>query len=266
ERYQQAEWGYGIEAIEFSDGVTWTLDDLLNRTVVEGTDGNDLRTGTAYVDNLFGLEGNDTLLGYLEDDTLVGGSGDDYLDGGEGDDNLDAGSGDDQVWGGSGADLVFLGNGNDLFHDTQSGHNDTVWAGQGNDTVSGLDGDDLFGGNDGNDSLIGGTGNDTLWGGNGNDTLSGGSGNDGISGGAGADTFVFEANFGTDILLDFQRNFSGEVIDLAAVSAISDFADLQANHLSQIGSDAIISDGLGNSLTLIGIDETDLTADHFVFV
>ena len=172
-----------------------------------------------------------------------------------------------------------MGEGNNVFNDTFEsgafGGLDTVTSGSGNDLFNGKSGQDDFTSGGGDDTLFGGSSNDrldagdgadNLNGGAGDDTILGGAGDDVIDGGAGADTFVFEANFGTDVLLGFQRNFSGEVIDLAAVSEIVDFADLQANHLSQVGSDAVISDGLGNSLTLIGINETGLDADNFVFV
>ena len=78
--------GAGIEQISFSDGVLWTLQDILARTRVEGTAGNDALNGVAYRDNIFGLSGNDTLTGNDGDDLLVGGLGVDALVGGNGSD------------------------------------------------------------------------------------------------------------------------------------------------------------------------------------
>ncbi|MEO1240155.1 MAG: calcium-binding protein, partial [Pseudomonadota bacterium] len=75
---------------------------------------------------------------------------------------------------------------------------------------------------------------------------------------------VFADGFGVDEIRDFQLN-GGDVIDLAAVSAITSFTDLQNNHLSQDGADAVITAG-ANSIRLTGIDENDLTAGDFDFL
>jgi hypothetical protein len=56
-----------------------------------------------------------------------------------------------------------------------------------------------------------------------------------------------------------------EKIDLSAVSTITDFADLSANHLNQIGADTVISDGAGNAVKLSNIAAADLQAADFIF-
>ena len=56
-----------------------------------------------------------------------------------------------------------------------------------------------------------------------------------------------------------------EDINLAAVTAITDFADLQANHMSQNGSDVLINTGDGTSITLVGVTLGDLQAEDFIF-
>ncbi|GFE49041.1 hypothetical protein So717_07940 [Roseobacter cerasinus] len=95
--------GTGIEAIVFSDGVTWTKDEIEARTTISLTTGNDASFYYSFAaDNVFGLDGNDTLKSSLGDDTLVGGLGADHLDGQEGNDSY--------IW--------TSGDGNDTIHDT----------------------------------------------------------------------------------------------------------------------------------------------------
>jgi len=53
--------------------------------------------------------------------------------------------------------------------------------------------------------------------------------------------------------------------DLSAVTEFVDFADLSANHLSQSGSNVIIDDNAGNTITLTGVNLADLDAIDFVF-
>jgi Ca2+-binding RTX toxin-like protein len=86
--------GQGIEAIAFSDSVTWNLATILAKTNTNGTAGIDTLTGTIYADNLLGLAGNDTLNGAGGADRLVGGLGVDTLDGGDGADIYEWATGD----------------------------------------------------------------------------------------------------------------------------------------------------------------------------
>ncbi len=102
-RFNEVTPGSGIETIRFSDGVTWALDDILARTIVTGTGGNEVVTGiNGYRDNLLGLGGNDTLNGNSGDDVLTGGTGTDSLAGSTG--------GDTYLWS--------KGDGNDTLNDT----------------------------------------------------------------------------------------------------------------------------------------------------
>jgi Ca2+-binding RTX toxin-like protein len=71
--------GKGIEAITFSDGVTWTLEDILAHTKLKGTGSANTLTGSDYAENLYGFDGADTLNGNDGDDLLVGGDGGDIL-------------------------------------------------------------------------------------------------------------------------------------------------------------------------------------------
>lgn len=91
--------GRGIEGIEFSDGVVWTLNDILARTKVLGSSTAENIQGTVRSDNIEGLGGNDTIEGREGDDYLVGGAGNDLLKGGAGNDMY--------VWSrGDGSDLI----------------------------------------------------------------------------------------------------------------------------------------------------------------
>lgn len=75
----------------------------------------------------------------------------------------------------------------------------TVYGTEGDDTIEGVDGfaDNLSGGN-GNDTLVGKSGNDILRGGGGDDVLVGGPGDDVLDGGDGADVYVLEPGGGVD--------------------------------------------------------------------
>ena len=102
ERYQNVGFGYGVERIRFSDGVTWNLNDILRQAGINGDAAANTLTGTAYQDNLYGLDGNDVLNGGDGNDMLVGGAGNDALNGGIGSDTY--------VW--------TKGDGNDTIGDT----------------------------------------------------------------------------------------------------------------------------------------------------
>ncbi len=119
-------------------------------------------------------------------------------------------------------------------------------------------------GNAGANILNGGGGNDTLGGGAGDDTLDGGTGNDSLTGGLGADRFVFTDGFGRDVISGFDAGVTGEMIDLSALTNIVSWADLQANHLSNVGGNAVITDGV-NTITLQGVNLSALTQDDFLF-
>ena len=236
---------------------------------LHGGRGNDILKGQAGDDFLNGHDDQDTLHGGEGNDTLWGGNGDDWLHGGNGDDTLEGGSGD------AGADTLHGGRGNDILSgkagdDFLNGHDDqdTLHGGEGHDTLWGGNGDDWLHGGNGNDTLEGGSGDDgadTLYGGRGDDLLNGRAGNDLLSGGDGADRFIFADGHGQDIITDFDVTEPGECIALRNVSAITSFADLMANHISETDGTAIISDGAGNTITLQNVRISDLSEDDFLF-
>ena len=112
-------------------------------------------------------------------------------------------------------------------------------------------------GSNGKDVLDGERGDDRLSGGNGNDKLIGGRGDDYLAGGRGSDTFIFSGSHGDDEIRDLRGSDTIELRSLA-----KSFADLSiANNGS---GDAVIDTG-GGTITLLGIDASNVTADAFDF-
>ncbi|ATG45979.1 putative metallopeptidase (plasmid) [Phaeobacter piscinae] len=164
----------------------------------------------------------------------------------------------EDAWGGAGHDHL-IGNGapNELLGNAGR---DTLAGARGGDELSGGQGSDRLQGGKGHDALTGGRGRDTLKGGAGQDRLDGGDGNDRMAGGRGADVFVFSQ--GADVVIDFQRD---DRLDMRATTGISDFADLRDDHLEVRGTDLVIRDDNGWSLTLQDIALDALRADDFLF-
>ena len=278
------------------------LDGLNGNDTILAGGGNDTVNGGNAHDSIVGDLGNDSLNGGFGNDSLYGGNGNDTLNGANGADSMVGGIGNDEYYVDSGADVIvelagegtdlvrssvsfslaatgnvlenltlssstgLTGNGNDLDNViTGSGFANLLNGGLGNDTLLAGGGNDTVNGGNGNDSLVGDLGNDSLNGGAGLDTLVGGNNLDTLTGGADADVFVFADNFGVDRITDFAVALATEFIDLSAVTAIVDFADLQANHLtSNLGGDAVIFVG-ASTLTLTGVSAASLTASEFLF-
>ena len=285
----------GIESLVGSD----YFDTLLGNgeaNVLRGENGFDYLRGFAGNDRLYGGNGNDQLIGDAGSDLLDGGAGNDILDGGANNDQLLGGTGNDILTGGAGADQIHGGDGYDQANYAGSSsavavdlRNGNVFGGDAEgDTVTGIEslvgsayfdtllgnaeanilrgenGFDYLRGFAGNDRLFGGNGNDQLIGDTGSDLLDGGAGNDRLEGGANSDVFVFANGFGRDTIVDFDAVDVGEKIDLSAVVAITSFSDLSANHLAQVGANAVITDG-GNTITLNNVLIGDLDANDFIF-
>ncbi len=89
--------------------------------------------------------------------------------------------------------------------------NDSLTGSDQSDQIDGFAGDDLLFGLAGDDAIFGGRGDDMIEGGEGDDFIVGGSGDDHLLGGAGVDTFLFEEDFGHDVLADFG---TGDVIEV----------------------------------------------------
>jgi len=108
-----AEDSHRIEQFQFSDGVTWTWEDIKLKAFKLGTTGNDSLYGyDDENDTLNGLAGNDTLNGLGGDDSLNGGTGNDQLIGSDGDDTylIAKADGLDTIYDYSGNDIVKFSN------------------------------------------------------------------------------------------------------------------------------------------------------------
>ncbi|MBX8541538.1 calcium-binding protein [Pseudomonas cichorii] len=231
--YSSAIYGYGIDQVQFADGVIWSKEDIntnlftpvaVSALTVSGTEGGETLTGGA---------GNDTLYGYGGDDVLDGGAGNDRLDGGSGNDTylFGAGSGQDTVSaydpaqnkvdtvklvGLNSSDVTVTRESSDLVIKVigtldslrVSSHfvSDATYGYQINQ-IQFADGSiwdqqaikaQVQQGSDADQSLWGYATDDLIDGGAGDDTLSGAAGNDTLSGGSGADTLNGEE--GNDLL------------------------------------------------------------------
>lgn len=129
--------------------------------------------------------------------------------------------GNDYVGGASADDVMLLGAGDDIYFD--GGGQDEVYCGPGNDLamIGNQNGgvyDDFAVGAQGNDILHNMYGQARMWGNEGADTLIGAYGNDTMVGGAGADVFVFQADFGTHRVLDFDAAVDRIVVPEGATS------------------------------------------------
>lgn len=164
-------------------------------------------------------------------DTLYGNDGNNWLIGQDGNDNLIGRRGIDFLRGGDGSDMIL--------------------GGSGADVLLGERGSDLLGGGAGNDSIRAGSGADIINGMTGNDVLTGGSG---------GDTFVFEANWGEDVITDFNA-LQGDRLSFQSHPGIGVNSDLTIVE-DQIG--LIISAG-DDSIILAGIDLLELPNDAFLF-
>lgn len=271
------------------------------RDILYGEAHSDSLYGGSNNDTLYGGADDDLLDGGAGADMMYGGLGDDTYYVNNGGDRVfeGAGGGTDSIYAwvsyslsalspdvehltllgslsingvGNALDNMIAGNGADNRLNGLDG-NDVLSGGAGNDTLNGGNGDDSLSGENGNDELLGGTGHDVLHGGAGDDSIDGGSGNDILTGAAGndtlrggsnSDTFVFSGNFGIDEILDFSISDPFEKIDLSGVAAITSFADLVSNHLTQGASGAVITAN-ANTITLVGILASNLTATEFIF-
>lgn len=198
------------------------------------------------------------------DDTIWGGRGDDSLSGGSGRDSIDAGGGDNTVFGGNDDDYITAGRGDDRLYGDNG--NDTIAGGRGDDTLDGGNGNDLLTGGAGNDMLVGGNGkdtleggqgDDTLFGGNGGDMLIGGGGNDLLIGGNGNDTFLFDSNFGHDVIANFSKGdqlWLTHDLNGSGIKTAADLACHVSGGVSAAGKYTLITIGQ-DTIRLEGVDK-----------
>jgi hypothetical protein len=70
------------------------------------------------------------------------------------------------------------------------------------------------------------------------------------------------------VITDFAATNNAEKIDLSGVTSITNFADLTNAgnpHMTQVGSDVVIDDFAGNTITLLNVSLGDLNGVDFVF-
>jgi Ca2+-binding RTX toxin-like protein len=242
---------------------------LTGNAAING-DGNGLAntiTGNVSHNVLNGAWGNDTLIGGSGWDVFMDDAGADHMDGGGGNDTFHVDNAGDTVVerAGEGTDTVISSIAFSLWDFGQHLENLTL---TGNSAINGNGNgqNNVLRGNVSHNALNAGAGNDTVFGGTGWDRFRDSGGNDTFSGEGGSDTFFFKDNFGTDTITDFDVADANEKINLSDVANITDFADLQANHLSTNGSGhAVITDG-ASSITLTNVTLGSLTVDEFEFV
>ncbi len=256
--------------------------------VLYGFGGTDAITGGLGADTLYGGDGNDKF--YMQDggnaDTATGGTGNDtyYIDGADSVVEADGEGTDTAYIVGSFtlADGVALENlnaygaaavvieGNSARNNIKGERGNDELSGFGDrDTISGRSGADTIYGGDDYDRLFGEAGNDVIYGDEGTDRIDGGTGNDLLFGGTDGDrdTFIFtigDSSFGRDRIFDFEDG-----IDRLQINGYASLAAAQADGAT-IGEDvdgnALIKFlGPISTITLIGIDQAQVTAADFVF-
>jgi Ca2+-binding RTX toxin-like protein len=189
----------------------------------------------------------DTIFGGRGSDFIVGNGGDDYLDGGitsedaggvDGADTIYGGFGNDEIIGSAGSDLLYGQLGDDTIegsgNTSGAAETNTIYGGTGNDLIYGdsrsntdaevdyydpsedpdAAPDSYPENNPFHDLLFGEEGDDTIYGGDGNDTIDAGAGNDVLHGNLGNDTFVFNTNYGVNIIHNFNPTY--DTISIAA--------------------------------------------------
>ncbi|MGH9255858.1 MAG: calcium-binding protein, partial [Vicinamibacterales bacterium] len=108
-----------LDSIQFADGMFMRYQDVLDQGFdLEGTEGDDIISGTAVTDRIVAKGGNDDIDARAGDDIVDAGTGDDVIEGGDGNDTITTGDGSDVVFGGAGNDTVLAGEG-DLIVDTE---------------------------------------------------------------------------------------------------------------------------------------------------
>jgi VCBS repeat-containing protein len=120
-----------------------------------------------------------------------------------------------------------------------------------NTTLNGGNGPDVVDGFAGHDIVLGGNGPDVLIGGNG-DTLTGGNG---------PDTFLFRPHFGANTITDFDIHNDNMQFDK---SIFTSAADILAHHTADTAAGAVVSDALGDTITMLGVHQSQLSADMFL--
>jgi hypothetical protein len=247
------------------DTVTYTIADQYNdkvtgsNTIPVGPAGYTIYVGTAG-DSITVGNGNSVIDGRAGNETISAGNGNDVVFAGT-NDTIRLGNGNDTVLGGSG-DTIQAGNGIDTI---STGANSHVTLGNGPDTVTVGDNSTVVLGN-GTDTLSAGA-NSNITVGNGNDTIYAGA-NDLINLGSGVDTVAFGVSESPPIGNEVVKGFvsSNDVIEFNHALFVSYAAMMSAGDIAQSGSNTLITDHAGDTVTLTGAAASSLTANNFKFV
>ena len=235
--------------------VVTTGDDTLNgssgRDVIAAGSGNDIVYGNAGNDLLYGNDGADKLYGNSGDDKLYGGAGSDRLFWDAGLDLMDGGAGTDAIDFSKATTAVSVSL-------TATSSYEAFIAGT-TTAIADLVSIENAKGSKFADTLVGNATANAIDGYDGNDIINGGAGSDKLTGGKGSDTFVFNAGFGADTIVDFERGV--DKVDFAGISGLTSYAQLA---ISSGSNGALISYG-GQSIIMTGITATSLTASDFLF-
>ncbi len=89
------------------------------------------------------------------------------------------------------------------------------------------------------------------------------SGDDHLSGAGANDLFAFSQPIGNDIIYNF--NAASDKIDLIGFNNVASFSDIQANLTDDANGNAVITFGVGETITLQGVHAASLNANDFVF-
>jgi serralysin len=231
----------------------------------------------ATIENAVGGSGNDSLLGNALANILTGSGGNDKLDGAAGTDIAHYAHDDTDYTIVDNLDGTYtvtakLGNeGTDTLTNIETirfANVDLDISGGGGgggdeDIVGTSDADDLDG-TDAADVIRALGGKDKVHAGAGDDTIDGGKGRDLLWGEDGADTFKFGNQNGMDDIKDFSF-LDGDKIDLSGVSAITDYADLVANHFFSFKGQAYIEISKNHDILVVGVSKASFVETDFIF-
>lgn len=211
-RYQSSDAGVTINLMADENGVqsasggTAEGDVLSNFENIQGSEFDDVLTGSDEANYLIGYGGNDDISGAGGRDIILGGAGADTLDGGDDADTL--------IYTGSSAGVMVS-----LVAD-EGGLQQATGGDAEGDVISGFE--NVYATNF-NDVLMGNDDRNILYGYAGTDILSGGGAADVLRGGSGADVFVFDSALGdrnVDRILDFETGVDRIDLDAAIFDAL----------------------------------------------
>jgi Ca2+-binding RTX toxin-like protein len=185
-----------------------------------------------------------TIVGFRGNDILTGGSGDDVIYGFEDDDIINGGAGFDQLIGGDGNDTIRGGGGPDVLYFT-----DWLYGEAGDDTLYGS----------GNGVLVGGFDNDTIFAGAG-DLVIGSEGDDAITSSGAMLMRLDVLNSGNDTVSSYVDNS-----DKIWFHFTTGITGMDALTISDSAGNAVIAFGDNSTITLVGINASQLTTTDFIF-